>query len=116
MNDLFRFPLSGRFDGSVLIDEAAIVLADAIIRERGTSRSGDHASRTHDGQEEIGRMQPRPQRPIRRAIVPPSSGRNLTLGFEFACDLRWDQVDFAQAVLHVRRAKNGTPSTHPTGP
>ena len=32
------------------------------------------------------------------------------------CDLRWDQVDFAQAVLHVRRAKNGTPSTHPTGP
>ena len=29
------------------------------------------------------------------------------------CDLRWDQADFAQAVLHVRRAKNGTPSTHP---
>jgi integrase len=32
------------------------------------------------------------------------------------CDLRWDQLDFGQAVLHVRRAKNGTPSTHPTGP
>jgi integrase len=29
------------------------------------------------------------------------------------CDLRWDQVDFAGAVLHVRRVKNGTPSTHP---
>jgi integrase len=29
------------------------------------------------------------------------------------CDLRWDQVDFAGAVLHVRRAKNGLPSTHP---
>ena len=28
-------------------------------------------------------------------------------------DLRWDQVDFNQAVLHVRRAKNGTPATHP---
>jgi integrase len=28
-------------------------------------------------------------------------------------DLRWDQVDFTQALLHVRRAKNGTPSTHP---
>ena len=28
------------------------------------------------------------------------------------CDLRWDQVDFARAALHVRRAKNGTPSTH----
>jgi integrase len=24
------------------------------------------------------------------------------------CDLRWDQVDFAGAVLHVRRVKNGT--------
>jgi integrase len=30
-----------------------------------------------------------------------------------SCDLRWDQVDFAGAVLHVRRVKNGTPSTHP---
>jgi|HubBroStandDraft_6_1064221.scaffolds.fasta_scaffold277374_1 integrase len=29
------------------------------------------------------------------------------------CDLRWDQVDFKGAVLHVRRVKNGTPSTHP---
>jgi integrase len=24
------------------------------------------------------------------------------------CDLRWDQVDFTGAVLHVRRVKNGT--------
>jgi integrase len=29
------------------------------------------------------------------------------------CDLRWDQVDFNGAVMHVRRVKNGTPSTHP---
>ncbi len=29
------------------------------------------------------------------------------------CDLRRDQVDFDGAVLHVRRVKNGTPSTHP---
>ena len=28
-------------------------------------------------------------------------------------DLRWDQIDFAHAVLHVRRAKKGTPATHP---
>jgi type 1 fimbriae regulatory protein FimB/type 1 fimbriae regulatory protein FimE len=27
--------------------------------------------------------------------------------------LRWDQVDLAQGVLHVRRRKNGNPSTHP---
>ena len=29
-------------------------------------------------------------------------------------DLRWDQVDFRTATLHVRRVKQGTPSTHPT--
>ena len=28
-------------------------------------------------------------------------------------DLRWDQVDFASATLHVRRVKQGTPATHP---
>jgi hypothetical protein len=28
-------------------------------------------------------------------------------------DLRWDQVDFATASLHVRRVKQGTPSNHP---
>ena len=28
-------------------------------------------------------------------------------------DLRWDQVDFNRAVLHVRRAKGGTSSVHP---
>ena len=27
--------------------------------------------------------------------------------------LRWDQVDLKQGLLHVRRAKNGSPSTHP---
>jgi site-specific recombinase XerD len=30
-----------------------------------------------------------------------------------AVDLRWDQVDFNRAVLHVRRAKGGPPSVHP---
>jgi integrase len=28
-------------------------------------------------------------------------------------DLRWDQIDFNRATLAVRRAKRGTPSTHP---
>ena len=28
-------------------------------------------------------------------------------------DLRWEQVDFKTATLHVRRVKNGTPATHP---
>jgi integrase len=28
-------------------------------------------------------------------------------------DLRWEQIDFATATLHVRRVKQGSPSTHP---
>ena len=28
-------------------------------------------------------------------------------------DLRWDQIEFEKGCLHVRRAKNGTPSVHP---
>jgi integrase len=28
-------------------------------------------------------------------------------------DLRWDQVDFKTATLHVRRVKQGAPSAHP---
>jgi type 1 fimbriae regulatory protein FimB/type 1 fimbriae regulatory protein FimE len=28
-------------------------------------------------------------------------------------DLRWDQIDFNAATLHVRRVKNGSPSAHP---
>jgi Phage integrase family len=29
------------------------------------------------------------------------------------CDLQWHQVELDQGRLHVRRAKNGTPSVHP---
>jgi type 1 fimbriae regulatory protein FimE len=29
--------------------------------------------------------------------------------------LRWDQVEFEEAVLHVTRSKNGSPSNHPLG-
>ena len=28
-------------------------------------------------------------------------------------DLHWDQIDFSTANLHVRRAKKGSPATHP---
>jgi integrase len=30
------------------------------------------------------------------------------------CDLRWGQIDFASATLHVRRVKSGTPDCKPT--
>jgi integrase len=29
------------------------------------------------------------------------------------CDLQWHQVELGAGLLHVRRAKNGTPSVHP---
>ena len=29
------------------------------------------------------------------------------------CDLEWSQVDWKSATLHVRRAKNGKPASHP---
>src|SRR5262245_49105989 len=32
-----------------------------------------------------------------------------------AVALRWDAISFDEAVLHVSRLKNGTPSTHPLG-
>ena len=28
-------------------------------------------------------------------------------------DLEWSAIDFARAEMHVRRAKNGKPATHP---
>ena len=31
-------------------------------------------------------------------------------------DLRWDQIDFTHAVLHVRRAKQGTPAEGESAP
>src|SRR5262245_22798301 len=31
------------------------------------------------------------------------------------CDLQWSQVELATGRLHVRRAKNGSPSLHPMG-
>jgi len=29
------------------------------------------------------------------------------------CSLRWEQVDFSQGLLHVKRVKNGNPASHP---
>src|SRR5450631_4487074 len=29
------------------------------------------------------------------------------------CDLRWEQIDWNSATLHVHRVKSGKPSTHP---
>jgi integrase len=62
------------------------------------------------------------QSEVERLIEAASSHRDATmilLAFRHGLraselvDLRWDQVDFELGVLHVRRAKAGTPATHP---
>jgi integrase len=59
---------------------------------------------------------------VERLIEATSSHRDATMillafrhGLRAAelVDLRWEQVDFNHGVLHVRRAKSGTPATHP---
>ena len=44
-----------------------------------------------------------------------TAGHNATHGLRAAevCDLRWDQIDFTGAVLHVRRVKNGITQHRP---
>jgi integrase len=62
------------------------------------------------------------QREVERLIEATTTHRDATMvllafrhGLRAAelVDLRWDQVDFETGVLHVRRAKAGTPATHP---
>jgi hypothetical protein len=50
----------------------------------------DGKLRAHDGQEKIERKQPRPQRPIRSAVMPSLSGRNLTRRHAFSAPRRAD--------------------------
>ena len=38
---------------------------------------------------------------------------DCTLRASELCDLQWSQVELATGRLHVRRAKNGSPSVHP---
>lgn len=37
------------------------------------------------------------------------------LRVEEASNLKWEQIDFASGNIHVRRIKQGSPSTHPLG-
>lgn len=57
----------------------------------------------------IGKLVPTHSRPLLSAHVAYRHG----LRAAELVDLRWDQIDFDQATLAVRRIKRGTPSTHP---
>src|SRR4029077_2999095 len=79
-DDPFAAVADGGVFELVLMDEAAVVVPDAIIGERGAARSSDHASRARDKQEELRETQtPAPHRHV-YAIMSLSSGRNLTRG------------------------------------
>src|SRR6516225_52232 len=45
----------------------------------------------------------------------PSSCRSFLHGLRpvEVCNLKWDSIDLTKARIHVNRAKNGEPSTHP---
>jgi integrase len=52
---------------------------------------------------------------ISRNSLGPLTNARLRHGVRAAevVDLRWEQVDFKTASLHIRRAQNGTSATHP---
>jgi integrase len=81
------------------------------VRMPRRRRNADYRTREHLTEAEVERL-----------IEVTTSYRNATMvllafrhGLRAAelVDLRWDQVDFDLGVLHVRRAKAGTPATHP---
>jgi integrase len=52
-----------------------------------------------------------PERPV---LTPHrTSERHADDGASELCDLQWSQIELATGRLHVRRAKNGSPSVHP---
>src|SRR5215831_18872759 len=68
----------------------------------------DGRDRALDG----GRQEVQPLRPSGRDYDPDWLSPRLA-GVRVVCDLQWSQVELATGRLHVRRAKNGSPSVHP---
>jgi hypothetical protein len=68
--------------------------------------SDDGRGRAVDG----GCQEVQPLRPSGRDYDP---DRRHGLRASELCDLQWSQVELATGRLHVRRAKNGSPSVHP---
>src|SRR5262249_16872986 len=58
-----------------------------------------------------GRQEVQPLRPSGRDHDP--DWLSPRLAASELCDLQWSQVELATGRLHVRRAKNGSPSVHP---
>ena len=96
------------------MDRAALrpVCIDTVRKQR---RNGDLRTREYLTEHEVERL-------IETAKRNRHGHRDTTMGLVAyrhglraaeLVDLRWDQVDFKTATLHVRRVKQGTPSTHP---
>jgi integrase len=111
----------GTMNGRVSVGNAPLRLATPAIEKRTVmprrAKNADLRSREYLTEYEIERLMAaaRQNRHGHRDATMILVGFRHGLRASEAVDLRWDQVDFNRAVLHVRRAKRGTPSVHPLG-
>ena len=93
------------------------LVTPATVKRTVTPRrrpNADLRTREYLTKAEVERLMERPRKPSR----PPGRDDDpcgvpaRPTGAELV-DLRWDQVDFRTATLHVRRLKQGTPGAHP---
>jgi type 1 fimbriae regulatory protein FimE len=79
-------------------------------------RNEDVRGREHLTEKEVGQLMKAAKRTGRHGL---RDATLILIAYRHALrvselvSLRWDQVDLCQGLLHVKRAKNGTPSTHP---
>jgi integrase len=109
----------GTMNGRVSVGNAPLRLVTPAIEKRTVmprrAKNADLRSREYLTEHEIERLMAaaRQNRHGHRDATMILIGFRHGLRASEAVDLRWDQVDFNRAVLHVRRVKGGTPSVHP---
>jgi integrase len=114
-----EFRTAGTMNGRVSVGNAPFRLVSPAIEKRTVmprrAKNADLRSREYLTEHEIERLMAaaRQNRHGHRDATMILVGFRHGLRASEAVDLRWDQVDFNRAVLHVRRAKGGTPSVHP---
>ena len=116
-----RLKLPAVFHRKFLFVEIDLATGDGIITEKRTVRPGGrqknatYRTREHLTEAEVDRL-------LTTAKANRWGHRDATMilvafrhGFRASelVDLRWDQIDFNAANLHVRRVKKGSSATHP---
>jgi integrase len=120
--DVLKFLTPAAQNGTVTLDDEGIVrfrpaLPAAPARPARPKRSKNKDVRTreyltHGEIEQLIKAAAKNRNPHRdRTLIEVASRHGLRVSE--LIDLRWDQVDFNRAVMHIRRAKKGSPATHP---